>query len=258
MANLIIKNLSCQIDDKKILENFNLTINDGEIHAVMGPNGVGKSTLSKVILGDNNYKVTTGSIIYNNEDITNMETYMRSRKGIFLAMQNPIAIEGISNQDFLKTALSEKMQKPIGLYEFILKCENATSSLHMDKEMIHRELNMGFSGGERKKNEVLQLKLLEPSLIILDELDSGLDVDSLKIVSENIYNYKQENPNTSILIITHYPRILEYLTPNYVHILYNGKIVCTEDKSLAKKIEKEGYQNVIDKANNIDKDKNHE
>lgn len=258
MAKLIINNLSCQIEDKEILKDLNLTINDGEIHAVMGPNGVGKSTLSKIIMGDTNYKITKGNIIFNDEDITNEETYIRSRKGIFLAMQNPIAIEGVSNQDFLKTALSEKLNKPVGLYDFMLKCEKAITDLHMNKEMIHRELNLGFSGGERKKNEVLQLKILEPSLIILDELDSGLDVDSLKIVSENIFKYKQENSNTSILIITHYPRILEYLHPNYVHILYQGKIVQTKDATLAKKIEQEGYLNVIAKTNTIDKDKQHE
>ena len=258
MAKLIINNLSCQIEDKEILKDLNLTINDGEIHAVMGPNGVGKSTLSKIIMGDTNYKITKGNIIFNDEDITNEETYIRSRKGIFLAMQNPIAIEGVSNQDFLKTALSEKLNKPVGLYDFMLKCEKAITDLQMNKEMIHRELNLGFSGGERKKNEVLQLKILEPSLIILDELDSGLDVDSLKIVSENIFKYKQENPNTSILIITHYPRILEYLHPNYVHILYQRKIVQTKDATLAKKIEQEGYLNVIAKTNTIDKDKQHE
>ena len=218
----------------------------------MGPNGVGKSTLSKVIMGDNHYQIKNGTIIYKGEDITNIETYKRSRMGIFLAMQNPIAIPGISNQDFLKTALSAKLQKPVGLYDFMLKCETAISDLKMDKNLIHRGLNDGFSGGERKKNEVLQLKILEPSLIILDELDSGLDVDSLKIVSENISDYINKNKDTAVLIITHYPKILEYLSPDFVHILYNGKIAYTSTKELALEIEKNGYKNIINKSNDID------
>lgn len=252
MQLLSINNLTCSIENKTILSNFNLNINPGEIHTVMGPNGVGKSTLSKVIMGDTNYQIESGKIIYKGEDITNLETYKRSRMGIFLAMQNPIAIPGVSNQDFLKTALSAKFQKPIGLYDFMLKCETAISDLKMDKNLIHRGLNDGFSGGERKKNEVLQLKILNPTLIILDELDSGLDVDSLKIVSENISKYKQENKETSILIITHYPRILDYLTPDYVHILYGGKIAYTGTKDLALEIERNGYKNILNKTNNID------
>lgn len=252
MRILSINDLTCSIEGKTILSNLNLNINSGEIHAVMGPNGVGKSTLSKVIMGDNHYQIKNGTIIYKGEDITNIETYKRSRMGIFLAMQNPIAIPGISNQDFLKTALSAKLQKPVGLYDFMLKCETAISDLKMDKNLIHRGLNDGFSGGERKKNEVLQLKILEPSLIILDELDSGLDVDSLKIVSENISDYINKNKDTAVLIITHYPKILQYLSPDFVHILYNGKIAYTSTKELALEIEKNGYKNIINKSNDID------
>ena len=243
---LQIKKLTCEVDNKKILKDFNLDIYRGEKHAIMGPNGVGKSTLSRVIMADNNYKVISGDILFDNKSILNLKTDERSRLGIFLAMQYPTEIEGITNQDFLRTALSNKENKHIGLYDFIMKCEKATDELKMNKDLIHRHLNIGFSGGEKKKNEVLQIKLLKPSLIILDELDSGLDVDSLKIVAENIYNYKQENPDTSIIIITHYSMILEYLKPDYVHVLYNGNIVKTSDYSLVLDIEKNGFNKYIE------------
>lgn len=251
MNKLEIKNLKVKINDKVILDDFNLNIKDGEIHAIMGPNGVGKSTLSKVIMGDKNYEVINGDILYKNESILKKETYERSRLGIFYAMQNPIAVDGVSNQDFLRTAISSKLGKNIGLYEFITNCETALKDLKMDNSMIHRSLNMGFSGGEKKKNEVLQIKLLKPELIILDELDSGLDVDSLKIVCENIHNYKKENKDTSLLIITHHPQILNYIIPDYVHVLLNGKIEKTSDFHLAEIIEEKGYKNLNNKANNL-------
>ena len=251
---LSIKNLKVKVNEKVVLNNFNLDIQDGSIHVIMGPNGIGKSTLSRVIMGDNNYQVLDGNIIFNGEDITKYTTDVRSKLGIFLAMQNPLEIDGVSNQDFLRTAMSSHLGKQVGLYEFIKKCEDAADELKMDKNLIHRSLNVGFSGGEKKKNEVLQLKLLKPSFIILDELDSGLDVDSLKIVAKNIANYKKENPNTAILIITHLTNILEYIKPDYVHVIGNGKIVSDGDYELAKKIEKNGYNEFVTKSDYIQED----
>lgn len=248
---LVIKDLSVSVQEKMVLTNFNLEIDDGSIHVIMGPNGVGKSTLSRVIMGDNNYKIINGDIIFNGDSIKNMTTDVRSRMGIFLAMQYPLEIDGVSNQDFLRTAMSSRDGKQVGLYDFILKCEKATDELKMDRNLIHRSLNVGFSGGEKKKNEVLQIKLLKPSFIILDELDSGLDVDSLKIVAKNIQEYKEGNPNTSILIITHLSKILDYIKPDYVHVVINGKVMATGGFDLAKKIEKDGYNEYLDKSNII-------
>ena len=255
---LKIEGLKVATDNKVILNDFNMLINDGEIHVIMGPNGVGKSTLSRVIMGDNNYKVLAGNIIFNGDNLIPMSTDERAKSGIFLAMQYPMEIEGVTNQDFLRTAMSAVNNKRIGLYDFILKCESESDDLSMNKDLIHRSLNVGFSGGEKKKNEVLQIKLLEPKFIILDELDSGLDVDSLKIVGDNIHNYKEENPLTSILIITHHPKILEYLHPDYVHIMSNGNIIKTGDYSLAMEIEKNGYTNYKNSENILTKEDNNE
>lgn len=248
---LKIENLDISINNKKILNNFNLIINDGEIHTIMGPNGVGKSTLSRVIMGDSNYKVLSGDITFNGDSILPLSVDERAKKGIFLAMQYPMEIEGVSNQDFLRTAISAMDNKRIGLYDFILKCEKGAEELSMNKDLIHRSLNVGFSGGEKKKNEVLQIKLLKPKFIILDELDSGLDVDSLRIVGENIKKYKEDNPNTSILIITHHPKILEYLKPDYVHIISGGTIIKSGDYTLAEEIEEKGYNEYKNRKNNI-------
>ena len=248
---LQINNLNVSINNKEVLKDFNLSIEPSTTHVIMGPNGVGKSTLSRVILGDTHYKVLSGDILFNDDSILSLSTDKRSKLGIFLAMQYPQEIEGISNQDFLRTALSAKEGKNVSLYDFILKCDQMTEDLQMDKNLIHRSLNVGFSGGEKKKNEVLQIKLLHPSLIILDELDSGLDVDSLRIVAENISKYKVDNPDTSILIITHHPKILEYIHPDYVHLMLDGQIKETKDYSLALEIEKKGYISYINETNII-------
>ncbi|MBE6150799.1 MAG: Fe-S cluster assembly ATPase SufC [Firmicutes bacterium] len=245
MFMLKIDNLCVKVDDRDILNNFNILINDGEVHAIMGPNGTGKSTVSKVIMGSPDYDILSGSIFFNSEDITNLEVDERSRRGIFLSMQNPISIEGVSNSEFLRTALNARNDEAIRLFDFIKTIESNIKDLDIKNDIIHKSINDGSSGGERKKNEVLQMKVLKPSFVILDEVDSGLDVDSLRIVSENINKYKLENPNTSILIITHYPRILEYIEPDYVHMMVGGKIVKTGDKNLAFEIEKTGYNEVV-------------
>jgi Fe-S cluster assembly ATP-binding protein len=243
---LSIKDLCVEVDKKIILDQFNLDIKPGTIHAVMGPNGVGKSTLSRVIMGDNRYHVIGGDILFDGESILKCSPDERCRKGIFLAMQSPMEIDGVSNQDFLRTAISQKNGKKVGLYQFIKDCEMASDELNMNKDLIHRSLNVGFSGGEKKKNEVLQIKLLKPSFIILDELDSGLDVDSLRVVCENLKQYMKDNPDTSMLIITHYSMILEYLKPDYVHILTHKHIVKTGNYQLVYDIEKNGYHKYIE------------
>lgn len=238
---LEVKDLTVSVDDKKILDNFSLNIGKGQIHAIMGPNGTGKSTLSKVIMGSNEYNVLYGDILFEGISIKDLEVDERARLGIFLSMQNPVSIEGITNSEFIKTAINARRDTPIGLYDFIKKVDKVSKSLNLDPEIVHRNVNVGASGGERKKNEIFQMTLLEPKFIILDELDSGLDIDSLKSVCNNINLYLKDNPDTSVLIITHYPRILEYIRPDYVHVMMDGRIIKTGDYSLALEIEKDGY-----------------
>ena len=240
---LSIKNINVSLknEDKKIIKDLSLEINDGETHVIMGPNGTGKSTLAKVIMGHYLFTLTGGEIFFNGTKLNDLTTDERAKLGIFLAMQDPTVIDGVTNSEFLKTSSEEITGKHIDYFKFITEVNNSLKDLEFSKDMIHRHVNAGFSGGEKKKNEVLQIKILKPKLIILDELDSGLDVDSLKIVCENINKYKSENPDTSILIITHYPRILEMIKPDYVHVMKNGTIVKTGDISLATLTEKVGY-----------------
>ena len=247
---LIIKDLKVSVLDKEILNGLNLEIGDGEVHAIMGPNGTGKSTLSKVIMRDENYNVLNGSIDYNGNNILSMTTDEVARLGIFLAMQYPISIEGVSNADMLRTALSIRENKSINLFKFVNELESAYDELNFDKSTIHSSINEGFSGGERKKNEIIGMRMLKPSLIILDEIDSGVDVDNLKIISETILKYKKES-NASLLIITHYPHILKYIKPDYVHIMNNGKIVKTGNYDLALSILENGYETSVMKEDNI-------
>ena len=237
---LEIKDLCVSTDNKKILKEFNLQINKGEIHAIMGPNGVGKSTLSKVIMGYPEYKIDNGEISIDNKKINDLDICERAKLGIFLVYQNPISIDGVTTSELIKASLDNNNQKK-GLYEYILEVEKNTLELGLSKDMLHRSFNVGFSGGERKKNEILQILMLKPKFIILDELDSGLDVDSLKIVCDTLNNYLKNNKDTSVLIITHYTRILDYIKPKYVHMMKDGKIVKDGDYNLSKLIEKYGY-----------------
>lgn len=256
MHTLKIDNLTVEVENKIILKNFNLEIKSGEIHAIMGPNGAGKSTLSKVIMGDENYKILSGTIMYDDIVLNNLKTDERARLGIFLGMQLPLEIEGVTNSDFLRTAVHCKENDNFKLFDFIKELEFNVNKLNMDKDMIHRSINMGFSGGERKKNEILQMYMLKPSFVILDEIDSGLDVDSLKIVAENVMEYYKEC-KPLMMVITHYQRLLDYIKPDYVHILKDGSIIESGDASLVEKIENYGYSNIS--SENIMKESiNHE
>ena len=237
---LRMNNLNVSVSDKEILNKFNLNINDGEIHALMGPNGVGKSTICKTILGDKNYQITSGDIIYNNHILNDMSTTERARLGIFLLNQNPITIEGVSNAEMLRTVLSEKNDNPVDIFKFNNKMLEICKKIDLPVSFIHRNINEGMSGGERKKNELLHLWMLEPSFIILDEVDSGLDVDAIKLVANSIMEYYHEY-KPSILIITHHEAILDLITPEYVHVIKDGKIVETGNIDLAKSIEKNGF-----------------
>ena len=250
MHTLDIQNITVEVNKKKILKDFSFTINSGEIHAIMGPNGVGKSTLSKTIMGDKNYKLVSGNIFFDGKKLNDLEVDERARLGIFLGMQMPLEIEGVTNADFLRTALNTKEGTNFKLMPFINKLDRVVDELKMDKSMIHRGINSGFSGGERKKNEILQMYMLEPSLVILDEIDSGLDVDSLRVVGENVMKYyKDKNPG--ILLITHYQRLLDYIHPTHVHILKDGKIVKSGDASLVSIIEEKGYEEFSKNSNSI-------
>ena len=241
MHTLEIKDLTVSIDGKEILSSFNLTIKSGEIHAIMGPNGTGKSTLTKVIMGDPSYQIEKGTILFDNQDLTKLSVDERAHLGLFLGMQSSLAIEGVSNADFLRTIVSSKKGKDFKLFPFIKELDQAIDKLEMDHDMIDRDVNQGFSGGERKKNEILQMYLLKPSVVLLDEIDSGLDVDSLKIVGENVTAYQKES-GCSLLLITHYRRLLEYIHPTHVHIMMNGRIVKSGDFSLVDYVEKNGYE----------------
>ena len=210
MHSLKIKNLSVKVDNKLVLDNFNLEIKSGEIHAIMGPNGTGKSTLTKVIMGDSNYEVINGEILFDDKNILSLTVDERAKLGLFLGMQLPIEIDGVTNADFLRTAIRSKNDDNFKLFDFIKDLDKYVNKLKMDKEMIHRGVNKGFSGGERKKNEILQMYMLKPKFVMLDEIDSGLDVDSLKTVGTNVTEYFEEN-KSGIFLITHYNRLLEYI-----------------------------------------------
>lgn len=244
MNILNIDNLTVKVAGKTILKDFSLEIKSGEIHAIMGPNGTGKSTLTKVIMGDPNYEIVKGTISYNGKVINDMPVNERAKLGIFLGMQMPMAIEGVTNADFLRSALRAKEENNFKLLSFIREVDELTKKLHMDSDMIHRGINDGFSGGERKKNEILQMNILKPDVVLLDEIDSGLDVDSLKLVGESVMDYYKDR-KPAILLVTHYQRLLDYIKPDFIHIMKDGKIVLSGDKTLALIIEEEGYDNLV-------------
>ncbi len=240
---LTIKNLHVTVNGTEILKGINLTINKGEIHAIMGPNGSGKSTLSYVLAGKDGYEVTDGEIIFNGKNLLELSAEERAREGLFLAFQYPIEIPGVNNIQFLRTALNSIRQhqnlEPIETSDFLKLVKEKQKELDLPANLVNRSLNYGFSGGEKKKNEVFQLSILNPLLSILDETDSGLDIDALKIVSKGINNY--HNKDNAVLVITHYSRLLEYIVPDIVHILYQGKIIKSGDKNLALELESSGY-----------------
>ncbi|ARF13517.1 MULTISPECIES: Fe-S cluster assembly ATPase SufC [Sporosarcina] len=241
MAILEIKDLHVRIEDKEILKGVTLTINTNEIHAIMGPNGTGKSTLAAAIMGHPKYEVTSGSILLDGEDVLAMEVDERARAGLFLAMQYPSEITGVTNADFLRSGVNARREEgdEISLMKFIREMDSKMEVLEMEEDMATRYLNEGFSGGEKKRNEILQLMMLKPKFAVLDEIDSGLDIDALKIVSKGINQMRGEG--FGCLIITHYQRLLDYITPDHVHIIMQGKIVKTGGPELAKKLEEQGY-----------------
>lgn len=244
MSTLEIKNLHVSIEDKEILKGVNLTLNTGEIHAIMGPNGTGKSTLSAAIMGNPNYEVTQGEILLDGENVLEMEVDERARKGLFLAMQYPSEIPGVTNAEFMRAAINAKRPEDdkMNVMQFLKKLDQKMALLNMPEEMAERYLNEGFSGGEKKRNEILQLMMLEPSFAILDEIDSGLDIDALKVVAKGVNEMRGDNFGS--LIITHYQRLLNYITPDVVHIMMDGRVVLTGDADLAKRLEAEGYAGI--------------
>ncbi|EGQ1458494.1 Fe-S cluster assembly ATPase SufC, partial [Staphylococcus aureus] len=234
--------LHVSIEDKEILKGVNLTINTDEIHAIMGPNGTGKSTLSSAIMGHPSYEVTKGEVLLDGVNILELEVDERAKAGLFLAMQYPSEITGVTNADFMRSAINAKREEgqEINLMQFIKKLDKNMDFLDIDKDMAQRYLNEGFSGGEKKRNEILQLMMLEPKFAILDEIDSGLDIDALKVVSKGINQMRGEN--FGALMITHYQRLLNYITPDKVHVMYAGKVVKSGGPELAKRLEEEGYE----------------
>ena len=240
---LSIKNLHASIEDKEILKGINLEIKAGEVHAIMGPNGSGKSTLSAVIAGNETYQVTEGSVSLDGEDLADLAPEERAHKGVFLSFQYPVEIPGVSVTNFIKTAINESRKangkEDMPANEMLKLIREKSELLEIDRKFLSRSLNEGFSGGEKKRNEIFQMAMLEPKIAILDETDSGLDIDALRIVANGVNKLKNEN--NAVLLITHYQRLLDYIVPDFVHVLYNGKIVKSGGKELAYELEERGY-----------------
>jgi Fe-S cluster assembly ATP-binding protein len=243
VAMLEIKNLQVTVDGREILKGLDLTVNKGEVHAIMGPNGSGKSTLAHVLAGKDAYEVTSGSVTFEGHDLLSLEPDERAAKGIFLAFQYPLEIPGVTTMNFLRTAINAQRKKrhepELTPPEFIKKVREASAKLGVDQEMLRRPVNVGFSGGEKKRNEILQMALLEPRLCVLDETDSGLDIDALKVVSDGVNRLR--GPERAFVVITHYQRLLDYIVPDVVHVLSRGRIVETGGKELALELEARGY-----------------
>lgn len=241
MTTLKIEELRSKIEGKEILKGLTLEIHGGEIHAIMGPNGTGKSTLASALMGHPKYEVTGGKVTLDNEDLLEMEVDERAQAGLFLAMQYPSEIAGVTNSDFLRSAINARREEgdEISLIRFIREMESKMKGLEMNPEFVHRYLNEGFSGGEKKRNEILQMMLLEPKFVILDEVDSGLDIDALRIVANGVNEIR--SPDRGFLIITHYQRLLNYITPDFVHVMMQGRIVKSGGPELAHRLEAEGY-----------------
>lgn len=240
---ITIKNLHASINGKEILKGLNLEVKAGEVHAIMGPNGAGKSTLASVLAGREDYEITEGSVDFDGTDLLELSTEDRAREGLFLAFQYPVEIPGVSNVNFLRTALNEireyKGEEPISAKDFMAMVKEKSKLVELDSKLTSRSVNEGFSGGEKKRNEIFQMAMLEPKLAILDETDSGLDIDALRIVAGGVNTLKSDNNAT--IVITHYQRLLDYIVPDFVHVLHNGQIVKTGPKELALKLEEKGY-----------------
>jgi Fe-S cluster assembly ATP-binding protein len=251
---ITIKNLHASVDGKEILRGINLEVKAGEVHAIMGPNGSGKSTLSSVLAGREDYEVTEGEVDFNGKDLLSMPAEDRAREGLFLAFQYPVEIPGVSNINFLKTAINEirayKGQDPIAAKDFLAQVKEKQKLVELDGKLANRSVNEGFSGGEKKRNEIFQMAMLEPKLAILDETDSGLDIDALKTVAGGVNTLK--NKNNAFIVITHYQRLLDYIVPDYVHILYNGRIVRSGGKELALELEAKGYDEIKKEFENLE------
>ena len=240
MSQLLIENLHVAIEGKEILKGVNLEMNSHEIHAIMGPNGNGKSTLLKTIMGHPRYEITQGEITFDGVALNELEADERSRLGLFLAMQYPQEVPGVTNADFLRSALNARREEPIGLFEFVKSMESNIEKLKMSEDLAHRFLNEGFSGGEKKRNEILQLLMLQPQLAMLDEIDSGLDIDALKLVAQ-VLSEAHQSQKMGLLIVSHYERFFEFIKPTHTHIMIDGRIVMSSDASLISKIDQEGY-----------------
>jgi Fe-S cluster assembly ATP-binding protein len=251
---LEIRNLSAEVEGKKILKGLSLKINAGEVHAVMGPNGSGKSTLAAVLAGRPEYDVTEGQVLYNGKDLLDMDPEERAREGVFLAFQYPVEIPGVNSTYFLKAAYNEirkhRGEPEMDAVEFLSLVKEKMKILELDQKLLNRPVNEGFSGGEKKRNEIFQMAVLEPKLAILDETDSGLDIDALKIVSQGVNRLRRKD--NSQLVITHYQRLLDYIIPDFVHVLVDGRVIKTGDKNLALELEKHGYDHILEEHRNGD------